>query len=60
MITTRLHGHILCVLLGIPHVLLDTRQRKVSGFVDAWTRGCPLTSWAGSPADAVTAARALT
>ena len=34
-------GHILCVLLGIPHVLLDTRQRKVSGFVDAGPGGVP-------------------
>jgi pyruvyl transferase EpsO len=59
VITNRLHGHILSVLLDIPHVLLDTEQRKVSSFVETWTGNCSLTSWAQSPSDAVRAARAL-
>jgi pyruvyl transferase EpsO len=57
VITNRLHGHILSLLLGIPHVLLDTEQGKLSSFFDTWTRDSRLTSWAGSPAKAVDAAK---
>jgi exopolysaccharide biosynthesis predicted pyruvyltransferase EpsI len=53
VITDRLHGHVLCLLLGIPHVLLDNNYGKVRGFHEAWTRGCPLTRWADSPAEAL-------
>lgn len=59
VITNRLHGHILSLLLGIPHVLLDTEQRKLSSFYETWTSGSRLTHWAGSPAEAVRKARAL-
>lgn len=37
VITDRLHGHILCTLLGIPHVTLDNSYRKIGNFVDSWT-----------------------
>lgn len=60
VVTDRLHGHILSVLLGIPHVLLDTKQGKISSFVETWTAHCSLTSWASSPSHAVRLARALT
>jgi len=40
VITDRLHGHILCVLLGLPHIALDNSYGKVSGFIEAWTKGC--------------------
>lgn len=36
VITDRLHGHILCLLLGIPHVVLDNSYGKVSRFVETW------------------------
>jgi exopolysaccharide biosynthesis predicted pyruvyltransferase EpsI len=39
VVTDRLHAHILCLLVGIPHVLLDDRNSKVRTFHDAWTRG---------------------
>jgi pyruvyl transferase EpsO len=39
LVTDRLHGHVLALLLGIPHVLLDDRTGKVRAFHDAWTRG---------------------
>ena len=52
-ITDRLHGHILCVLLGIPHVLLDNSYGKVRSFYATWTRGCELVRWAESGSDAV-------
>lgn len=38
VITDRLHGHILCTLLGIPHVALDNSYRKIGNFIDSWTR----------------------
>ncbi len=56
VITDRLHGHIVCLLLGIPHVLLDNSYGKVRGFYDAWTAGNPLTVWAKTPEEAVTLA----
>lgn len=59
VITDRLHGHILSLLLGIPHVILDNSYGKVRGFFEAWTEGTPLARWADSPEAAVRAARAL-
>jgi exopolysaccharide biosynthesis predicted pyruvyltransferase EpsI len=38
VITDRLHGHIMSVLLGIPHVALDNNYGKLSNFIEAWTR----------------------
>jgi pyruvyl transferase EpsO len=52
VVTDRLHGHILSVLLGIPHVVLDNNYGKVRSFYDTWTKGCDLVDWAESPADA--------
>lgn len=37
VVTDRLHAHILCCLLGIPHVALDSLGGKVSAFYKAWT-----------------------
>jgi pyruvyl transferase EpsO len=59
VITDRLHGHILCLLLGIPHVLLDNNYGKVRGFYESWTAGSPVASWADSPAEALEVAAAL-
>ncbi|XP_025089854.1 uncharacterized protein LOC112561519 [Pomacea canaliculata] len=40
VITDRLHGHILSVLLGIPHVLIDNPPYfKLSSFRRTWTAG---------------------
>ncbi|KRA84441.1 hypothetical protein ASD76_10825 [Altererythrobacter sp. Root672] len=38
VITDRLHGHILSLLLDMPHVTLDNSYGKVSGYVAAWNR----------------------
>jgi exopolysaccharide biosynthesis predicted pyruvyltransferase EpsI len=48
VVTDRLHGHIMCLLLDIPHVLMDNSYGKVSGFYDAWTHSCELVQWAPS------------
>ncbi len=37
VVTDRLHAHILSVLMGIPHVLLDNSYGKVAGFAEQWT-----------------------
>lgn len=59
VVTDRLHGHILSLLLGIPHVVLDTRHGKVSGFRELWTRDAETVVPAATPADALTAATRL-
>jgi exopolysaccharide biosynthesis predicted pyruvyltransferase EpsI len=56
VITDRLHGHILSLLLGIPHVLLDNSYGKVSEFHRTWTEGSELVRWADSPEQALSAA----
>jgi pyruvyl transferase EpsO len=59
VITNRLHGHILSLLLGIPHAVLDNSYGKVRGVYEAWTRSSPLVHWSTSDADALAHARAL-
>ena len=58
VITDRLHAHILCLLLGIPHVVLDNNYGKLRRFCDTWdTLSSPLVRWAQSPAEALAIAR---
>ncbi len=38
VISDRLHGHILSVLLGIPHVILDNSYHKVTSYHRSWTQ----------------------
>jgi pyruvyl transferase EpsO len=58
VITDRLHGHIFCLLLGIPHVLLDNASGKNSQFYETWTREAGLCRLAKTPAEAWRVARA--
>lgn len=37
VVTDRLHAHILCTLMDVPHAVLDNNYGKVSGFMDLWT-----------------------
>jgi pyruvyl transferase EpsO len=37
VITDRLHAHILCLLLDIPHSVLDNTYGKLGRFLDTWT-----------------------
>lgn len=41
IITNRLHGHILCVLLGIPHIFLGNSYHKNESFYETWTYQVP-------------------
>jgi exopolysaccharide biosynthesis predicted pyruvyltransferase EpsI len=53
VITDRLHCHILCVLLGIPHIVFDNSYQKLGHFIDAWTKECGLVQIAGSLEEAL-------
>ena len=57
VITDRLHGHIMALLLGIPHVVLDNSYGKVHRYVTEWTIGSPLVRLATSPDEAMEYAR---
>ena len=59
VITDRLHGHILCVLMSIPHVVLNDRYGKIRDFWDAWSHGAPGAHFAAEPEEARTIARSL-
>jgi len=58
VVTDRLHGHILSLLLGIPHVLLDNSYGKNRAFYETWTAASPLVRWASTPREAIAIARA--
>lgn len=48
VVTDRLHAHILALLLGKPHVLVDNVSGKIRGFYEAWTSDSELVTWADS------------
>lgn len=52
LVTDRLHGHILATILGIPHVLIDSKLGKNLAFHDTWTRDCNCVRVATSIAEA--------
>jgi pyruvyl transferase EpsO len=59
VVTDRLHAHVLAVLLGIPHVLVDTGYGKLATFHDAWTADVPFVRTAADASAALAAAREL-
>lgn len=59
VVTDRLHGHILSLLLGIPHVILDNSYGKLRHFHETWTHSMPDVRWAESPGEARVAAEQL-
>lgn len=48
VVTDRLHAHILCLLSGIPHVVLPDRFGKIEHFLETWTGGSELVVFAPS------------
>ena len=60
VITDRLHGHILALMLGVPHVVIGDRNGKLRGFHDTWTSTRPTWRWAESRDDAERLALTLT
>jgi exopolysaccharide biosynthesis predicted pyruvyltransferase EpsI len=59
VVTDRLHGHLLSLLLGLPHVVLNDRYSKVRGFWETWTSDWPAASWANTPEQALGQAERL-
>lgn len=49
IITNRLHVHILCCLLDIPHILLPGSYYKNEVFYNSWTSGLPLARFVKHP-----------
>jgi pyruvyl transferase EpsO len=58
IVTDRLHVHILSLLLGRPHAVLDNSYGKIARFMAAFTGGTNLTYRASSLPDAIEWARA--
>jgi len=52
VITDRLHAHLLNLLLGIPHAVLDNSYGKLGRFLDVWTGGAAGVHRAASTDDA--------
>jgi exopolysaccharide biosynthesis protein PssK len=48
VVTDRLHGHILALLLGRPHIVVDNNNGKVAGFHRTWTAPSTITSFCHS------------
>lgn len=59
LVTDRLHGHILALLLGIPHVVLDNSYGKLHHFIRTWTHRSPFVRTAQSPEEATARAQEL-
>lgn len=59
VVTDRLHAHIVCLILGIPHVVLDNSYGKLSRFISCWTASSDLVSVVKTGDEAVLAAKKL-
>lgn len=59
VVSDRLHAHVLCIQLEIPHVMVDTRYGKISSFIDTWTADSNLVSVVSSPREAIELARSI-
>jgi pyruvyl transferase EpsO len=59
VVTDRLHGHIVCMLLGIPHVVLDNSNGKIFEFIQCWHQGDPLLRCASTLDEAQREAQSL-
>lgn len=57
VITDRLHGHIMCTLMGIPHVLMDSKLKKNLFFHNTWTKDCDCVRVADNIDEAVAIAK---
>jgi exopolysaccharide biosynthesis predicted pyruvyltransferase EpsI len=52
VVTDRLHGHLLSLMAGIPHVALNNATGKVHDTLELWTGDHPLVHRAEDPAEA--------
>jgi len=54
-----MHGHILCVMLGIPHVLLPAPYTKLEAIRNTWTRDVSFCRWVAHASEIPAAVAAL-
>ena len=59
VLTDRLHGHVLSLLLGIPHVVLDNSYGKIRSTIDSWTSESALVHLCDTPREGLARARSL-
>ena len=59
VVTDRLHGHLLALLMGTPHVVLDNSIGKVGAYIATWTHSTTLTHPADDSERALLQAKAL-
>jgi len=59
VITNRLHAHLLCTLMDIPHVVCDTVNGKLSAYLETWESAGPTVYVASNPEEAVAVAESL-
>ena len=59
VITNRLHGHLLCLLLGIPNILLPNSYYKNESFYKTWTYQIPFSRFIKEPSEVPTAIQEL-
>lgn len=53
VITDRLHGHVLAMLLGLPHCVMDSQFGKVRALWDTWTHEVPDAIWCDTLREAI-------
>jgi len=56
VVTDRLHAHIFCVLMGMPHIVFDSLDGKVAAFHKTWTSQVENCTFCGSLDEAAAAA----
>lgn len=59
LVTDKLHGHLMALLAGIPHVVLDNSYGKVSGTYQTWTSPSVIAKWADDAEQAAKLAHEL-
>ncbi len=59
VITNRLHGHLLCLLLGIPNILLPNAYYKNESFYKTWTYQIPFSRFVKEPSQVKVAVQEL-
>jgi pyruvyl transferase EpsO len=59
VINNRLHWHLLCLLLGIPNILLPNSYYKNEAFYKAWTYQIPFSRFVKEPSEVPSAIQEL-
>jgi pyruvyl transferase EpsO len=59
VITDRLHAHVFCTLLGIPHVVLPSADGKIVNLLETWTERTGLAKRCDSAAEGFDVAMSL-